>query len=517
MGEFLPSYKKAIIEELITSIQSNTSQYYTFAANPVPYIGAVPTIANNEYTTNFTNNWQMIFGKKLANTDVVPMIANKQWAANTVYSMYDNTNSQYSTSNASFYVIVPPAVYGGPYDIYKCLNNANGSPSTVIPSQSSPPASFTTSDGYVWKYITSISAATYGKFAVDNYAPVSVNATSAAVAYNYSGVDVVMISNTGSGYIAVANGIVQGKSNSTYIQIQTANTSGVNDFYTRNAIYFENAGSATSQLRTIVRYESVLGANYVTVDSPLDLTKITPGGTTYRISPKVVFQTDGEVDPVAYTVINTDNYSIANVVIIEPGYGVSWANVTIQSNTSYGTGANVYAIAPPPGGHGADPVSELNVVGYGIAFHYANSELSTIPTNLSYNKIGLIKNPYSSNNSTGGKTLTPYSANTFNCLFTANVSPALTFTVGEIVTGASSGALGTVAFSNSTVVYLTGDKNFTDSEYIVSANGTATTQITINSRGQIYTKDIHPLYVQNITNVTRDPRNSESFKFVIQV
>ena len=99
----------------------------------------------------------------------------------------------------------------------------------------------------------------------------------------------------------------------------------------------------------------------------------------------------------------------------------------------------------------------------------------------------------------------------------ANVSPALTFTVGEIVTGQSSGALGTVAFSNSTVVYLTGDKNFTDSEYIASANGTATTQITINSRGQIYTKDIHPLYVQNITNVTRDPLNSESFKFVIQV
>jgi hypothetical protein len=516
MGEFLPSYKKAIIDELITSIASNTSQYYSFASNPVPFIGPVPPITNTEYSTTFTNNWQMIFGKRLTSSDLSPMIINNQWAANTVYAMYDNTNSQYSTTNSSFYVITPPAVYGGAYEVYKCLNNANNLPSTVLPSQKSPPSSFTTSDGYIWKYMTSIPAATYGKFAVDKYAPLSINATSVAVAYNYSGVDVVMINSGGSGYISVANGVVQGKSNSTYIQIQTANTSGVNDFYTKNAIYFENPGSSTSQLRRIVKYESVLGANYVTVDTPLDLTKITAGGTLYTISPAVVFNTDGVVDPKGYTVINTENYSIANVVIIEPGYGVSWANVSIQSNTSYGTGANVYAIVPPPGGHGSNPTSELNVTAYGIAFHYANSELSTIPTNVTYNKIGLLKNPFESNTS-GGKTLTPYSATTFNCIFNANVSPALTFSVGEVVTGGTSGALGTVAFSNSTVVYLTGDKNFIDSEYIVSANGTATTQISINSRGQIYTKDLTPLYVQNITNVTRDPLNSESFKFIIQV
>jgi hypothetical protein len=431
--------------------------------------------------------------------------------------MYDNTNSQYSNSSTNYYVVTTPAVSGGDYEVYKCLNNANGNPSTVIPTQKSPPASFTTSDGYIWKYITSISAANYNKFAVDKYVPVTVNSTSSAAAYNYSGVDVVMINDGGSGYITVANGIVQGASNSTYIQIQSSNTSTVNDFYTKNAIYFDNLDSTTSQLRTIVSYVSILGTNYVTVDSPLDLSKITAGSTRYTISPKVVFQTDGEVDPIAYTVINTNNYSVANVVIIDPGYGVSWANVTIQSNTSYGTGANVYAIVPPPGGHGSNPVSELSVVGYGLSFVYSNSELTTIPTNVSYNKIGLLKNPYASNTSSGGKTLTPYSANTFNCLFKANVSPALTFSVGEVVTGGSSGALGTVAFSNSTVVYLTGDKYFTDSEYIVSANGTSSTQISINTRGQIFTKDIQPLYIQNITNVTRDPLNSELFKFVIQV
>jgi hypothetical protein len=516
MGKFLPSYKKAIIDELISSISSNTSQYYAFASNPVPYVGNTPSVTSDEYSAVFVNDWQMLFGKKLSNTNISPMIINTTWTTNTVYSMYNNTNAYYSNTS-DYYAVTTPAVVGGDYEIYKCLNNANGNPSIILPSQKSPPACFATSDGYIWKYITSISSANYNKFAVDKYVPVTVNATAVAAAYNYSGVDVVMITNAGSGYIAVANGIVQGKSNSTYIQIQSANTSAVNEFYTKNAIYFENNDSSTSQLRTIVGYQSILGANYVTVDSPLDLTKITPGGTTYKISPKVVFQTDGEVDPIAYTVINTNNYSIANVVIIDPGYGVSWANVTIQSNTSYGTGANVYAIVPPPGGHGSDPVSELNVVGYGLSFFYSNSELSTIPTNVSYNKIGLMKNPYASNTSSGGKTLTPYSANTFNCLFKANVSPSLTFNVGEIVTGGSSGALGTVAFSNSTVVYLTGDKYFTDSEYIVSANGTSSTQISINTRGQIFTKDIQPLYIQNITNVTRDPLNSESFKFVIQV
>jgi len=43
MGKLLPSYKKALYDEMIDNISTGNSVYYAFAANPVPYPGAVPS------------------------------------------------------------------------------------------------------------------------------------------------------------------------------------------------------------------------------------------------------------------------------------------------------------------------------------------------------------------------------------------------------------------------------------------------------------------------------------------
>ena len=126
MGKILPQYQKAIIEEIISAIASNTSQYYVFAANPIAYDGnTTPTLTYDDYSTSFTNDWQMLFGKKLKSTDIVPVISNKPWKANTVYNRYDNTVANL----VNYYTIVPPSTVGGSYTIYKCIDNANGSPS----------------------------------------------------------------------------------------------------------------------------------------------------------------------------------------------------------------------------------------------------------------------------------------------------------------------------------------------------------------------------------------------------
>lgn len=520
MGKILPSYKKAVIDEIMDNVFSNTSQYYAFAANPVAHNGTPPTLTNDDYSTHFINNWQMLFGKKIAAGDIVPVISKNMWSSNTVYARYDNTSNTV-LSNNKFYAISTPSVVGSSYHIYKCIDNANGAPSTVDPGSIGTPtqiSTFQTSDGYKWRYIYSISEFNNERFTSEDYVPVYTNSTISSSASSYSGVEVVMIANAGSGYTAYTNGIIRSVQNSTVVQIEN-NASSSDNFYVNNGIYIYNTIETTSQLRVISDYVANSSGKFVFVTPALDTSTITSGISQYLISPAVIFETDGTVDPKAYTTVNTTNYSIQNVVILDIGTNVSWANVKIQS--SYGSGANVYAIVPPPGGHGFDPVTELNAKGLAFAFKFSNTESGSIPTaNVLYNKIGIIKNPYALvSNTTNGEIEKgiKYFANTFNQVLTANISPSYLFNVGETVIGSNSGARGIVVFSNSTQVHISGDKYFSNGESIANSSGTIVGTISINRVGDIYTKDLKPIYIDNINNVNRSNTQTEVFKLTIEI
>lgn len=519
MGKILPSYKKAVIDEIVDNIYSNTSQYYAFAANPVAYPGTVPEITNDDYTTHFTNDWLMLFGKKIKANDIVPVISNKPWSTGSTYDRYDNTSNTLF-ANDNFYVISPQAITGANFHVYKCIDNANGSVSTVDPGSvgiPTQPTTFQTDDGYKWRYMYSISEYNYDRFKSDNYIPVYSNTTVTSLASSYSGVDVVMITNAGIGYTTYTNGTVKSVQNSSVIQIENFASSSDN-FYVKNAIYLYNTIEATSQIRTISSYVSNSSGKFVYLTTPVDITKVNSGLTQYLISPAVVFETDGDSKPKAYAVVNTTNYSISNVIMLDSGSNISWANVKIESN--YGSGANVYAIVPPPGGHGADPITELNVMGYTINFGFSNSEFDSIPDYITYNKIGLIKNPNElvSNTTTG--TLSKgakYTADTFNQLLTVNTSVSTILAAGTTVFGANSKARAIVVSSNSTQIQLAGDKYFIDGEGLANSSGAVLCNITIKSVGNIYTKDAKPLYIDNINNVTRSNTQTEVFKLTVEI
>ena len=520
MGKILPYYKKAIIDEIIDNITSETSNYYVFAANPVAYTGnAVPEVANSDYETTFTNDWLMLFGKKIKTADVVPFIEKNMWTNNTVYSRYDNTSNTLYVDN-NYYVITSPSDTGGSYHIYKCIDNDGNTASIINPSTIGTPTqqgTFETSDGYNWRYITSISSFNWDKFSSTDYAPVYANSLVVSSANSYAGVEALVITNSGNGYNAYTNGIVGSVVNSTVIQISNTNSSESASFYVNNGIYIKTNTAITSQLLSVSGYYINGTGRWVTLASPANTTNIAPGVTEYIISPRVKFYSDG-VEPQAYTNINTTSNSIGSITLLDIGSDITWCNVEIQS--AYGSNAAVYAIVPPAGGHGSNPAAELNVKGLVFGFKFSNTEAGTIPTaNLVYNKIGIIKNPYaiSANISTGivskGST---YTSNTFNNLLKATTTT--TFTVGETLIGANSGARGVVVFSNSTAVHLAGDKNFINGEYVTNSTSTSNiAAITITSSGSIYTKDIMPLYVQNINNVNRSNTQIESFKINIQI
>jgi hypothetical protein len=509
MGKLLSNYRNLVVDDIINS----GNHYYGIAANPVPSMGGVANVTSDDYSSSFNIGWQLLFGKMIGANDLIQVINNNIWAAGTVYTKYDNTLDMI---DLSFYVITEPSVYGGTYNVYKCIDNNNGGPSNNKPDLIQA-TSFTKADGYTWRYLTSIANADWRKFATTSYAPIYSNTTIAAQASLNSGVEVVVVANGGLGYSSYHNGIVQGfsESNSSIIQISDTG-SGTSGFYQNNSIYIYNSG-ITGEVKTISSYIANATGKFVLLQQEANTNNIVPGETLYKISPKVLFETDGVLDPQGYSVINTVSNSIYSVVIIEPGQEISWANVSIQSNTIYGSGANVYAIVPPPGGHGSEPAAELFTKGYSIAVSFIGDEANTIPDNVMYNKIGLIANPYEIVQTNGSKDTSLYSSNSFSSVLKANVASPITFTVGEQLVGANSGARGTVAFSNTSVVYLTGDKTFANIEYVTSTVSNQTTEIEINTRGDVYTKDLKPTYMQNVVDVERAVGQTEAWKLIIKI
>lgn len=518
MGKLTPSFKKTFFDEIVDNITSNTSHYYAFSAGAEPWPGDTPSVANNEYEEYFINNWQMLFGKKLTSNNFATIVKKYVWTSNTVYDRYDNT---IDLSNTMFYVIAPPLAIGGAYHVYKCIDNANGAFSIKNPASIGTPTQSTTfqttEDGYKWRYLTSVSTEDFDRFSTTYYCPIYPNTTIQASSLIYSGIETVVVSNGGSGYETYHNGTIQGITNTTALVIESGASVNPGN-YVNNSIYVYSSSNNSYQIFGITDYIVNGPVKTVILDSPANTVAISAGASLYKISPMVVFTSDTASgnNPTAYTVVNAVTNSIASVVVLDKGSSVTWANAAIVSNSTYGSGATVYPIVPPPGGHGRDPAVELEMQGISVSFTFANTESNNISSNVSYNKIGLLKNPYAliANNQSKGSR---YSSNTFSQIQIANCSPAHTFANADVIIGANSAARATVVWSNGSVVHFVGDKYFIDGESIKNNNNQIVTTFAIQDRGDIFVEDVYPLYIQNINNTVRSNTQSETFRLVIKL
>lgn len=512
MAVLSPNYKKSVIDDIIAQISANSSYYYVFASNPIPNVSGVPDDDLGDKTTSAISDWSMLFGKKLVNTDFNSVITNITWTTNTIYTQWDDT---VDLSNSQFYAVVT-AGGGADYLVYKCIyNNSNGY-STVTPPTSSPSYStITLNDGYMWRYIMSVPAATFTKFipSSNGYIPVVPNNAVVANAGLNSGLDVINIDAAGNGYLQYHTGNIASVSNSTYMQIE-AGASSSPDYYANCSIYIYNtSGSPAGQLLTVANSVAISSQRWVTLRSAANVASINVAAAAYIISPPIKIDHDGNTAPQAYCTINTTFNSVNSIVVVNTGTYVSRAVASIVVANNFGNGAVLRPICPPPGGHGSNPASELFVNGLAVQFKFSNSEGSTIATNVKYTKVGILKNPYALNaNNTKGSAFT---ANTFSQVLKANVSPSTTFSNGAYISGNTSLANGIVAFSNSSVVYIVGDKDFSNGE-VVTSNGQSA-NITITTLGDIYAKDIVPLYMQNTDTITRSATQNEAFKVVINI
>lgn len=114
------------------------------------------------------------------------------------------------------------------YNVYKCLNNNNNSPSITRPigTQILP---ITLSDGYVWKFMYNVPIALRQKFLTEDQMPVVTALTQQF--YSSGGIESVIIENIGTGYSAatlLVNGDGYLESDPVYLSTVNITTGGTN-------------------------------------------------------------------------------------------------------------------------------------------------------------------------------------------------------------------------------------------------------------------------------------------------
>ena len=253
--------------------ESAGTNIYLFIGRPQAWTDdtSPPTPADNNDTA-FNAYDDMVAMKRVASTDITHAVVRRDWVSGTTYDEYAHDYSSSNTANsgatslfaATFYVLTDD------YNVYKVINNDGNTASTVKPTGTST-GYITTADGYIWKYMYTVSAADALKFLSTDFMPVryvtadpgagqpykaQFDTAAAAVAGQ---IKQIKITNAGSGYSsaptititgdgasATATATVSG-GNITAINITNPGTN-----YTQASIAVTGGGGSSGAVKAII-------------------------------------------------------------------------------------------------------------------------------------------------------------------------------------------------------------------------------------------------------------------------
>ena len=177
-------------KNFVAGVQSSSNSYYTFIGIPnatdyqSDWNTSPPSPIDNFEEVNNTYWDGMLALKKIAPSDVSQVVRKTTWTSGITYDMWRNDISRNNPSqpsgsfdiySANYYVI------NSDYRVYICLfnnanpeNNFNGGPSLDEPTFTDlePRTAGSSGDGYIWKYLYTISPSQAIKFDSTNYIPV---------------------------------------------------------------------------------------------------------------------------------------------------------------------------------------------------------------------------------------------------------------------------------------------------------------------------------------------------------
>lgn len=157
-------------KQFIESVsEPQSSNVYFTIGKVTPWANdAAPPQANTSTSVLYELWRNMVGAKRLSGNDMRHVIPRHDWTSNTVYSMYDNLidSIQLLDANNKFYVLTED------WNVYKCLSNNNGAISNYKPTSTATIGNFQTTDGYIWKYMYTLSAEERLNFITDDFIPV---------------------------------------------------------------------------------------------------------------------------------------------------------------------------------------------------------------------------------------------------------------------------------------------------------------------------------------------------------
>ena len=454
-----------------------------------------PAPANSE-SEEISAYEDMIALKKVASTDVSHGLVRYNWdsTGNTKYDEYRDNYSSTNVTNvtgASNFFDARSYVITEDFRVYKCLRtgvDASGTAvnSTVKPDTVSSTIPQITSDsgathGYMWKFMYSIGASDVIKFVTNDFIPVKTLGAKSGVA--------------GSG----ANG------------------------------QFGSTATDDSSAQWDVENGAVDGAIFHYV--------VTAAGSSYSNGSTTTFDFDVAIEGDGSGAVATLSFESGALKRVQRkdtssfGSGYKRAShptlASALSGLSAGTGATFKPIISPLNGHGSNPLEELGgnyvIVNSRLEFGEGDGDF---PTDNDFRRIGLIKNPVQSSDST---------ISTEGSLTATNqvtVDNATSLTVDDVITNAASESASTakarivsktgnvlkllpvvnaggeyVNFANSNSIF----KDGSDTSVDVSSGGVANAHPEMTRfTGQI-------LYVENRGAVSRAADQIEDIKLIIEM
>jgi len=323
--------KRQIARDFFDQFQNNTANYYVGVGRSEQWDSSetVPTPTNNPETqVDFRDGLQAI--KKMQGSSLV--VPRNNWSNGRIYSQYDDRLAGYPSN--------PYYIKTENNQVYVCLEvgrNKQGvaQPSTVMPTGSNN-HSFRTADGYVWKFLYTISASDAEDFMSSNFMPVKQQG---ATDSNSTGIELKQR--------AIQENAVQNEVLSIII------TSG-------------GTGYTSVPTVTITSPTGTGASATAAIDSAT--------GTVSRI----------QIDPDSSTLAHGSNYTTAQVSITGGG----------------GTGAKARAVLPfADSGVGSDPRVDLKAASVMFQCKIEGTDSNFI-TGQDFRQVGLIKNPLKSSDAT---------------------------------------------------------------------------------------------------------------------
>ena len=476
---------KQFIEDFSESGQSN----YIFIGRSHAWTDDTsPPAPANSQSEEIGAYEDMIALKKVSSTDISHGLVRYDWTSGTKYDEYRDNYSASNTTNVtgvSNFFDGRGYVITDEFKVYKCLKTgmSGGSTvaSTVKPTSVDTSNPQVTGDGYMWKFMYSVVASDVIKFVTNDFIPVkSIGAKSAVVGSGTNGGFGSTASDDGSAQWDVENAAVDG---AIYHYVVTAAGSGYSD------------GSSGS----------------FTVD--------------------VAVEGDGSGAVATLTFASGSLSSVAFKDTSSYGSGYKRASFptlnSAVSGISAGSGATIHAVISPINGHGADPIEEL-----GGNYSIVNSRLEfgegsgDFPTDNDFRRIGLIKDPVQSSDSTIS------TATSLTATNQVTVDNATSLTVDDVITNAASESSTTakarIVSKTGNVLKLLPVVN-SGGEYVNFANSNSIfksgsdTSVDVSSSG---VSSAHPemtrftgqiLYVENRGAVSRAADQIEDIKLIIEM